>query len=117
VIIILENFACTLEEVVEETSIKQVFTTKIGDMLPKMKGCTVNFTVKYFKKMVPNFKLAQVTSFNYAVKSGALMSDELTITDVAKHLGVSRKTLSKVLRISCLSNLYLDFKSINSTPL
>ncbi|MDX2369171.1 MAG: AMP-binding protein [Colwellia sp.] len=73
-IIILENFACTLEEVVEETSIKQVFTTKIGDMLPKMKGGIVNFTVKYIKKMVPNFKLAQVTSFNYAVKSGSLMS-------------------------------------------
>ncbi len=53
VIFILENFATTLEKVIDETAVKQVVLTGIGDCLPVPKRWLVNFVVRYVKKMVP----------------------------------------------------------------
>jgi long-chain acyl-CoA synthetase len=69
-IVIVENFACTLEEVISETNIQEVFLTSLGDMLPIPKRWVVNAVVKYVKKMVPAFNLPATTSFTSAIKKG-----------------------------------------------
>ena len=56
-IVILENFAHTLEEIIGETAVEHVVTTRLGDLLDKPKGWIVNFVVKHVKKMVPPFSL------------------------------------------------------------
>ena len=69
-IVIVENFACTLEAVIGDTQVKEVFLTALGDMLPAPKRWVVNAVVKYVKKMVPSFNLSATTSFMSAVKKG-----------------------------------------------
>ena len=56
-IIILENFAFNLQEILHETEIETVITTTIGDMLGGLKGAITNFVVRNVKKMVPPFNL------------------------------------------------------------
>lgn len=56
-IIILENFADKLEEILDETEIELVITTTIGDMLGGFKGAITNFVVRNIKKMVPKYNL------------------------------------------------------------
>lgn len=70
-IIIVENFAHVLENVIDETQIQQVITTKMGDMLPPLKRFIINTVVKYVKKMVPAFHLKGAVTFNQALKLGA----------------------------------------------
>lgn len=70
-IIIVENFAHVLADVIDETKIDHVITTKMGDMLSPVKGFIINTVVKYVKKMVPAFKLANAVPFNKALKLGA----------------------------------------------
>jgi len=70
-IIIVENFAHVLQEVVAETKVEHVITTKMGDMLSPLKGFIINTVVKYVKKMVPPFKLNNTVTFKQALKLGA----------------------------------------------
>jgi long-chain acyl-CoA synthetase len=70
-IIIVENFAHVLQEVIDETPVEHVITTKMGDMLSPLKGFIINTVVKYIKKMVPAFKLANTVTFKQALKLGA----------------------------------------------
>ena len=70
-IIIVENFCSVLEQVVEETSIKNVIITRIGDMLPFPKSAIINLVVKYIKKMVPSYNLPNAVMFKQALKYGA----------------------------------------------
>ncbi|MEO8409211.1 MAG: AMP-binding protein, partial [Propionivibrio sp.] len=53
VILIMENFAATLQEALPGLPIEHVVTTQIGDLLPTPKRWLVNFVIKYVKKMVP----------------------------------------------------------------
>lgn len=69
-IVILENFAHTLEEIVDETEVKTIITTRIGDMASFPKSALINFVVKYIKKMVPAFNLPGAISFKSALKQG-----------------------------------------------
>ncbi|AKJ31447.1 long-chain-fatty-acid--CoA ligase [Caldimonas brevitalea] len=74
-IIILENFANTLQEVITKTNVKHVVVAAMGDMLGQVKGALVNFVVRHAKKMVPEFKLPldggrTVTRFNAALSEG-----------------------------------------------
>ncbi len=62
-IIILANFAHTLQQVLTKVSVKHVIVTKIGDMLPPLKGAIVNFVVKHVKKMVPPYQLRDHLNF------------------------------------------------------
>ncbi len=71
-IIIIENFAHVLQDVINETQIEHVITTKMGDMLSPVKGFIINTVVKYVKKMVPAFKLNDAVSFKQALKLGSL---------------------------------------------
>jgi len=70
-IIIVENFAHVLQEVIDDTPIKHVITTKMGDMLSPVKGFIINTVVKYVKKMVPAFKLKDAVTFKQALKLGS----------------------------------------------
>jgi long-chain acyl-CoA synthetase len=71
VIVVLENFARTLQEVLPDTAVKTVVTTQIGDMLPPIKSWVVNFMVKHVKKMVPEWRIAGVHEFHQALAFGA----------------------------------------------
>jgi long-chain acyl-CoA synthetase len=71
VIIIVENFCHILEEVIEETPIKHVIITRMGDMLPFPKSAIIDFVVKRIKKMVPAYRLPGAVSFNKALKLGS----------------------------------------------
>jgi long-chain acyl-CoA synthetase len=84
-IIILENFAHTLEKVRANTSVKHIIVGSMGDLLG-LKGLLVNFVVRRVKKMVPAFSIAGTIGFNEAVAAGRRMKlNKPTITqdDVA----------------------------------
>ena len=70
-IVILENFAVTLEQVVARTPVKHIVLARLGDMLGFPKGAIVNFVVKYVKKMVPAWKLPGAADFRAALAKGA----------------------------------------------
>ena len=75
VIIVLENFAHTLESVIAKTDVRHVVLASMGDLLGFAKGQLVNFVLRHVKKMVPEFRLPQgdgrsVTRFNMAVAQG-----------------------------------------------
>ena len=78
-IIVLENFAKTLSEVIDRTQVKHVVLTGLGDMLGWWRGPLINFVVRHVKKMVPEFRLPltggrSVSRFNQALAQGAAMS-------------------------------------------
>ncbi|MGZ3268555.1 MAG: AMP-binding protein [Croceibacterium sp.] len=71
-IVVLENFAHTLQEVLDrnpKTELK-VVTTEVGDMFPTVKELLTNVVVKYVKHMVPPWKIAGATGFNAALRAG-----------------------------------------------
>ena len=72
-IVIVSNFAHTLEKVVEKTQVKHVILTRLGDQLSTAKGTLVNFVVKYIKKMVPKYSLPGAISFRQVLQQGAGM--------------------------------------------
>ena len=85
-IVILENFANTLEKVIADTDIKQVVLTGVGDMLKFPKGAIVNFALRHLKKQVPAFNLPGATSFRKALATGTgktLKPIELGFADIA----------------------------------
>jgi long-chain acyl-CoA synthetase len=69
-IVIVENFAHTLQDVLAKTAIKTVVMTQLGDLLPLSKRFVVNFLVKYVKKLVPNWHIANTVSFRQALQTG-----------------------------------------------
>ena len=70
VIIILENFATTLEAVLPKTKIKHVVIASIGDLLGFPKGLITNFMLRKVKKLVPSFSLHGSVQFNDAISEG-----------------------------------------------
>ena len=68
--LIIENFAQTLENIVTSTPIEHVILTSLGDRLGLVKGKMVNVVVKYVKKMVPAFKLPDAIRFNAVLSKG-----------------------------------------------
>lgn len=85
-IVILENFAHTLEEIIGDTAIEHVVTTQIGDLLDKPKGWIVNLAVKHVKKMVPPFSLPGSARMPDALRKGrrrTLTAVELGYADLA----------------------------------
>ncbi|GBL45395.1 long-chain-fatty-acid--CoA ligase [Sulfuriferula multivorans] len=85
-VVVLENFAHTLQEVVAATAVRHVITTRVGDLFPPVKACLVNFVIKRIKRMVPRWSLPGAVAFNTALKLGArhTLSDvPLTHADIA----------------------------------
>jgi len=70
-IVILENFAVTLQQVIAKTAVKHVVIASIGDMLGFPKGAIVNFAVRSIKKMVPTYSLPGHLRFNDTLDTGA----------------------------------------------
>jgi long-chain acyl-CoA synthetase len=85
-IVIIANFASSLEKIIANTTIKHVVVTELGDMLGTVKGALVNFVVKYLKRMVPSYHLPQAISFKEAMAIGEelpFIKPTLTVDDVA----------------------------------
>jgi long-chain acyl-CoA synthetase len=72
-IVIVSNFAHTLEKIVFKTQIKHVILTRMGDQLSTAKGTLVNFVVKYIKRLVPKYYLPDAISFRTALQKGRRM--------------------------------------------
>ncbi|MBD8625321.1 long-chain-fatty-acid--CoA ligase [Oxalobacteraceae sp. CFBP 8753] len=70
-IVVLENFAHTLEQVVGKTQVKHVILATMGDLLGGLKGTLVNLVVRKVKKMVPAYSLPGAVAFNKVLADGA----------------------------------------------
>jgi long-chain acyl-CoA synthetase len=85
-IIIIENFANTLEQCIAATPVKHVVLAAMGDQLGLLKGALVNYVVRNVKKMVPAYNLPGAVRFNDAVAQGTrgtLKKPAITADDVA----------------------------------
>ncbi|MCU0557595.1 MAG: AMP-binding protein [Desulfobacterales bacterium] len=85
-IVILENFANTLQQVLGKTRIEHVITTQLGDLLPIPKRWIVNLVIKRVKKMVPAWRIYGAIGFRSALARGAatpLKPVEVTHDDIA----------------------------------
>ncbi|HEY4540844.1 MAG TPA: long-chain-fatty-acid--CoA ligase [Noviherbaspirillum sp.] len=85
-IIVLENFAHTLEQVQKSTPVRHIVVASMGELLGGAKGMLVNFVVRNVKKMVPDFALPNMVRFKDALAQGAKMpfaAPELTSSDIA----------------------------------
>ncbi len=70
-IVVLENFAATVEQVAARTNLRQIIVTSIGDLLGPMRGALANFVVRHVKKLVPRFRLPGAISFRETLRLGA----------------------------------------------
>jgi long-chain acyl-CoA synthetase len=73
-IIVVENFAKTLEQCIANTGVKHVITTGLGDLLGFPKSLIVNWVIKHKKKMVPEYNLPQAVRFKDALSRGASLA-------------------------------------------
>jgi long-chain acyl-CoA synthetase len=78
-VIILENFANTLEQVLTKVPVKSVIITRIGDMFPFPKRALVNTVVKYIKKMVPAYSIPHIAWTEAAHTTDASLLKKPTI--------------------------------------
>ena len=69
-IVVLENFAHTLEQVIASTPVRTVVTTQVGDLLPAVKRLLTNAVVKHVKKLVPPWRLKGAVDFRRALAAG-----------------------------------------------
>ena len=69
-IVVLDNFASVVQEVLAETKVRTVVTTALGDMLGFPKAAITNFVVRHVKKLVPDFDIPGAVRFNDALKRG-----------------------------------------------
>ena len=80
-IVVLENFAHTLEQVIAATPLRKVVTTQAGDLLPVLKRLLTNAVVKHVKKMVPPWQLPGAVNFRHALAEGrALTPGDVRLT-------------------------------------
>jgi long-chain acyl-CoA synthetase len=85
-IVIIENFAATLEQCIASTPVKHVILCAMGDQLGLLKGALVNYVVRNVKKMVPAYNLPGAVRFNEAVAQGTrgtLKKPEVKPDDIA----------------------------------
>ncbi|MFU8820137.1 MAG: long-chain-fatty-acid--CoA ligase [Gammaproteobacteria bacterium] len=133
-IIIVENFAGTLEKVRHNTDINAVIVTAIGDMLPTPRRQLTNFVIRKVKKMVPAYNIPDAVSFHKALKEGKwqtmdtpqLGHDDIAFlqytggtTGVAKGAMLThRNIIANLLQARAwLSNTVTEGQSIVITPL
>ena len=79
-VVVLENFAHTVEQVLTATAVRVVVTTQVGDLLPPFERFLTNLVVKYVKKMVPPWRLDGAVDFPHVLAGGRAQAfDEPTI--------------------------------------
>lgn len=71
-IIVVENYASTVQAAVTDTDIEHIIVTKMGDMLNFPKSILINWAVKYLKKMVPPYTLPNAISFKTVLSEGSI---------------------------------------------
>jgi long-chain acyl-CoA synthetase len=76
VMVIIENFATTLQQCMANTQVKHVVLCAMGDRLGLLKGALVNYVVRSVKKMVPAFDLPGAVRFNEALAQGTARQDK-----------------------------------------
>ncbi|HEY3385770.1 MAG TPA: AMP-binding protein [Saprospiraceae bacterium] len=133
-IIIVENFASNLQEILGQTKIETIILTSIGELLGSVKGSIVNFVVRSVKRMVPKYELPNVICFKDAVQQGKrftintfddhpdrVLSHQYTggTTGVAKGAMLTNKNLlSNMLQIkACLDTQMKEGNDITLCPL
>jgi len=85
-IVILENFAATLQQVMQNVPTKHVVLAAMGDMLGFAKGAIVNYVLRKVKKMVPEFELPNAVRYKEAVargRSSSYKAPKVAPTDIA----------------------------------
>jgi long-chain acyl-CoA synthetase len=85
-IVVLENFAATVQQARAHSSIEHVIVARMGDLLGPLKGTLVNLIVRHVKKMVPAYDLPDAVFFNDALAAGGSMdfiTPEIAAEDVA----------------------------------
>jgi long-chain acyl-CoA synthetase len=85
-IVILENFAATLQQVVARTAVRKVVLASIGEMLGPVRGRVVDFAVRHVKKMVPSYELANAVRFSETLEAGSRLQYrpvQMTHEDIA----------------------------------
>ncbi|NNF33510.1 MAG: AMP-binding protein, partial [Saprospiraceae bacterium] len=133
-IIIADNFAANLQQIIGETEIEVIITTSIGEMLGAIKGKMVDVVVKNFKGMVPKYDLVNTVSFKEALKQGSkfkVTKHESLPDDVILHqytggtTGISkgamltnRNMIANMLQMSAWMSKYLNFEEeVTLSPL
>ena len=123
-ILVLENFAHTVEQVVQDTDVETVIVTEIGDQFPPFKRVLFNFVVRRVKKMIPRWNIADTIRYRAALAQGrrATFEDvEVTGDDIAflQYTGgttgvakgamlTHRNMVANILQISAWSKPYLQ---------
>ena len=69
-IVIVENFAHTLQAVIDNTDVRHVITTQVGDLLPQPKRTLINFVLKHVRRQVPAWSLPGAVPFRRALLRG-----------------------------------------------
>jgi len=85
-IIVVENFAQTVQKAIDGTQVEHIIVTKMGDLLGFPKSLIVNFVVKHLKKMVPKYSLPNAVKFKKALLLGSKQSltpPEINHQDIA----------------------------------
>ncbi|MCH7821012.1 MAG: AMP-binding protein [Proteobacteria bacterium] len=128
-IVVLENFAHILAEVIDKTAVEHVVTTSVGDLLNFPKGLITNLVLRYLRKSVPHFSLPGSVVFRNALNAGSkeeLTHVELGFADIAflqytgGTTGVSKGAMLSHRNMVCnvqqviiwQGNAYLEFDSI-----
>ncbi|HEY5801825.1 MAG TPA: long-chain-fatty-acid--CoA ligase [Burkholderiaceae bacterium] len=73
-LVVLENFAATVQQVLPQTALRHIVVASVGDLLGGVKGGVVNFVARKIKGMVPPYALPGAVPFNQALRAGAGMS-------------------------------------------
>ena len=123
-ILVLENFAHTVEQVVQDTDVETVIVTEIGDHYPLFKRVLVNRVVRHVKKLIPRWNIAATVRYRAALAQGrrapceevevggadiAFLQYTGGTTGVAKGAALThRNMIANILQISAWSNPYLD---------
>ncbi|ART79272.1 long-chain-fatty-acid--CoA ligase FadD [Oceanisphaera avium] len=73
-LVIVENFADTLAQVIKDTSVKNIILTRMGDHLGPIKGRLLNWVVKYVKKLIPDYQLPSAIAYQTVMREGKQLS-------------------------------------------